>query len=58
MIAYTMAQEKANQKERLKIPMDRVRKFFPRNYTAAQMEAEIIKLCEAHFRKRQRTQER
>ncbi len=58
MIADTMAQEKANQKERLKIPMDRVRKFFPRNYTAAQMEAEIIKLCEAHFRKRQRAQER
>ncbi len=58
MIADTMAQEKANQKERLKIPMERVRKFFPRNYTAAQMEAEIIKLCEAHFRKRQRAQER
>ncbi len=58
MIADTMAQEKANQKERLKIPMDRVRKFFPRNYTAAQMEAEIIKLCEERYRKRQRAQER
>ncbi len=58
LIAAVMAQEKANQKERLKIPMDRVRKFFPRNYTAAQMEAEIIKLCEAHFRKRQGRQER
>ncbi len=54
MIADTMAQEKANQKERLKIPMERVRKFFPRNYTAAQMEDEIVKLCEARFRSRNR----
>ncbi len=54
IIATVMAQEKANQKERLKIPMDRVRKFFPRNYTAAQMEDEIVKLCEARFRSRNR----
>ncbi len=31
MIADTMAQEKANKKERLKIPMERVRKFSPRD---------------------------
>ncbi len=54
MIATVMAQEKANQKERLKIPMERVRKFFPRNYTTAQMEDEIVKLCEARFRSRNR----
>ncbi len=54
MISTVMAQEKANQKERLKIPMERVRKFFPRNYTAAQMEDEIVKLCEARFRSRNR----
>ncbi len=54
IIATVMAQEKANQKERLKIPMERVRKFFPRNYTTAQMEDEIVKLCEARFRSRNR----
>ncbi len=58
MIADTMAQEKANQKERLKIPMERVRKFFPRDYTPAQIENEIIRLCEERYRKRQGRQER
>ncbi len=52
MIATVMAEEKANQKERLKIPLDRIRKFFPKGYSAAQMEEEIIKLCEARFRRR------
>ena len=47
-----MSQEKANQKERLKIPMERIRKYFPRHYTTAQMEDAIVKMCEAQFRKR------
>ncbi len=47
-----LRQEKANQKERLKIPMERLRKFFPKHYTAAQMEDEIVKMCEARFRRR------
>ena len=47
-----MGEEKANQKDRLKIPMERIRKFFPKSYTTAQMEDEIIHLCEAQFRKR------
>ncbi len=58
MIVAVMAQEKANQKERLKIPMERVRKFFPRDYTPAQIENEIIRLCEERYRKRQQAQER
>ena len=51
-VAGLMSQEKANQKERLKIPMERIRKYFPRHYTTAQMEDAIIKMCEAQFRKR------
>ena len=51
-LSAIMCEEKANQKERLKIPVERVRKFFPKNYTAAQMEDEIIKMCEVRFRKR------
>ncbi len=58
MIAAVMSEEKANQKERLKIPLDRIRKFFPKGYSAAQMEEEIVKLCESHFRRHQRNQER
>lgn len=47
-----MGEEKANQKERIRIPMERVRKYFPKSYTTAQMEDEIVRLCEAQFRKR------
>lgn len=53
-----MSEEKANQKERIKIPTERVRKFFPKNYTNSQIEDEIVKLCEAHFKRRQKQQER
>ena len=51
-ITALMCKEKANQKERLKIPMDRIRKYFPASYTNAQMEEEIVKMCELRYRKR------
>ena len=51
-VAGLMSQEKANQRERLKIPMERIRKYFPRHYTTAQMEDAIVKMCEAQFRRR------
>ena len=51
-VAGLMSQEKANQKERLKIPMERIRKYFPKHYTVAQMEDDIVKMCEARYRKR------
>lgn len=57
VICAIMGEEKANQKEKLKIPMDRIRKFFPRSYTTAQTETEIVKLCEAQYRRRQRSRE-
>ncbi len=49
-----MSEEKTNQKERVKIPADRIRKYFPKNYTTAQIEETIVKLCEAYHRKRLR----
>lgn len=49
-----MSEEKANQKERVKIPADRIRKYFPKGYTTAQIEETIVKLCEAYHRKRLR----
>ena len=51
-VAGLMSQEKANQKERLKIPMERIRKYFPKHYTTAQMEDAIVKMCEAQYRRR------
>ena len=51
-VAGLMSQEKANQKERLKIPMERIRKYFPKHYTTAQIEDDIVKMCEARYRKR------
>ena len=47
-----MSEEKANQKARLKIPMERIRKFFPQSYTAAQIEDAVVKLCERDYRRR------
>lgn len=35
VIYVVMSEEKANQKDKLKIPTERVRKFFPKDYTAA-----------------------
>ena len=47
-----MGEEKANQKDRLKIPMERIRKFFPNSYTPNQIEEAVIKLCEKDYRRR------
>ena len=55
-ILEIMSEEKANQKERIKIPTERVRKFFPKNYTNSQIEDEIVRLCEAHYKRRQKQQ--
>ena len=54
VIAEIMEEEKANQKERVKIPAEKLRKYFPKNYTVQQMEDEIIKLCEKNHRMKQR----
>ena len=53
-LSAIMSEEKANQKERVKIPVDRIRKYFPPSYTTAQIEETIVKLCEAYHRKRLR----
>ena len=51
-IQTIMSEEKANQKVRLKIPMERIRKYFPQSYTAAQIEDAVVKLCERDYRRR------
>ena len=47
-----MGEEKANQKEQLKISMERIRKFFPKSYTPNQIEEAVVKLCENNYRRR------
>ena len=56
-LSAIMGEEKANQKERVKIPADRIRKYFPKDYSTAQIEEAIVKLCEAYHRKRLRDRE-
>ena len=53
-----LTQPKANQREKISFRTDEVRKFFPKNYTPAQMQAVILKLLDEYQRKRQRSQER
>ena len=48
-----MSEEKANQKERIKIPTERVRKYFPKSFSNSQIEDAIVKMCEAQYRKKQ-----
>ena len=47
-----MTEEKANQKETLKIKTDKLRKYFPRGTTPKQMEDFIIRLLERELQKK------
>ena len=49
-----LTEEKPNQKEQVRIKADSLRKYFPRNYSAQQMEREILKLLETRYRTRNR----
>ena len=52
-----MSEEKPNQQDKLKIKRDRVAKYFPKDYTAQQIEDTILKLLEDWHRKRMREKE-
>lgn len=49
-----LTEEKPNQKEQVRIKTESLRKYFPRNYSARQMEREILKLLETRYRTRNR----
>jgi len=51
-IQEIMSEEKANQKERMHIPTERIRKYFPKSYTVSQIEDAVVKLCERDYRRR------
>ena len=52
-IGEILAEEKANQREKIKIPAERIRKYFPKSYTTEQIEEAIVKICESRYRARQ-----
>ena len=52
-----MSEQKANQKDRVRIEVSQLCKYFPRNYTAHQMEQSILKLLEEQYRKKQRSKD-
>lgn len=56
-IGALLAEQKPNQKEQLKIPQERIRKYFPKGTSRKQMEETIVKALE-WYRKRERSRER
>lgn len=53
-----MSEEKANQKERVRIEVSQLRKYFPKGWTAHQMEEQILKMLEENHRKKRRSLDR
>lgn len=53
-IAEILNEQKANQKERIKIPTEKLRKYFPKRYTAADMEKEIFAMLEKRYKEKQK----
>ncbi len=57
IIADIMSEEKANQKEMFKVPMERIRKYIPKG-NAKQTEDFVLKACEHYYKVLQRKKER
>ena len=53
-----MSEEKKGEPDRVTLTGDKLKKYFPKNYTPQQMEATIIKLLEGWHKKRTQEQER
>ena len=52
-----MSEEKANQKERVRIEVSQIQRYFPKGYTSQQMEEKILQMLESNYKKRQRNQD-
>ncbi len=53
-----MTEQKKPETWDLKLPMEKIKKYFPRSYTPQRMEQTIIKLLEGWMKKRQRDNQR
>lgn len=60
LIFQTLSAEKANQRETIRVPMERIRKYIPSNYTPQQAEEYLVKAADYFDRylRRQRDRER
>ena len=56
-ISTIIQEEKANQQEKVSFKTGDLRKFFPKSYSAAQMQETILKLLSEYQRKRQRSRD-
>ncbi len=50
-------EEKANQKEKVSFKTDDLRRFFPKQYTAQDIQKAILQIVEADYRRRQRNRD-
>lgn len=57
-ISEMLSEEKPNQRENVKIPLQRLRKYFPCSYTPQQIEDMIINLLERELARQKRRNER
>ena len=53
-IFVILREPKANQQDKISFRVDDLRKYFPKSYRAARIQAHIIKLLDAYLRTRQR----
>lgn len=53
-----LREPKVNQQEKISFRSADLKKYFPKSYDAARIQSYILKLLEADYRKRLRTQER
>jgi len=57
-IQAIMAEQKPNQKERISLPVEQLRRYFPKHYTPQKIQDAILKLMEEQYRQRERSRER
>ena len=57
LIETTLAEPKPNQQEHIRLKLENYAKFFPKHYTAAQIEQDIQKGLELLYRQRQRNRD-
>ena len=53
-----MAEQKPNQRERVSLPVEQLRRYFPKHYTPQKMQDAILKLMEEQYRQRERSRDR
>ena len=57
-ITEIMSVQKPNQQERVSLPVEKLRRFFPEDYTPQEMQDAILRLVEEQYRRQQRSRDR